>query len=401
MSEEKTTVVAEMPPDDFGGDTEPAVLVLSDGSCFPGQAMGASGRAIGEVVFNTGMSGYQEVLTDPSYRGQIVTFTAPHIGNYGINEDDGESTRIQAVGAIVRAVSRRQSNHRATLGFDEWLRREEVVGISGIDTRALTRRLREGGVAMGIIVHGAGPEDAEAAAELLAQHPPYGSSDLVEEVAISAPLRVEVKGDDPWKDQLTLQPIDSHSAAPQDGLHVVVVDFGVKFNILRNLVARDVTVTLVPRSVDDETLHMLAPHGILFSNGPGDPARLEGWLDRVRTISQTYPTMGICLGHQLLASAYGATTYKLPYGHRGPNQPVKRLDDQTVAITSQNHGYSVDRDSLPECLEVTEVNLNDDTVAGFRHRDAAIVAVQYHPEAGPGPHDAIRCFDDFVASLRQ
>ena len=385
-------------PHELGKERESAILVLADGTCFSGVAVGASGRTVGEVVFNTGMTGYQEVLTDPSYRGQVVTFTAPHIGNYGVNEEDGESTRIQAVGAVVREVSRRASNHRSVLGFEEWLNREGIVAIGQVDTRALTRHLREGGVNMGVIVHGAGPEDAAAALSLLERHPDYGQTDFVEDVATTGALRVTLRGDDPWESELQFKPVDDSEVT--DSPHVVVVDFGVKFSILRHLLERDVTVTLVPRDVDDQGLANLKPDGILFSNGPGDPARLENWHPRIRAISESYPTFGICLGHQLLAGAYGAKTYKLPYGHRGPNQPVKKLSDQTVAITSQNHGFCVDRDSMPECLEITEVNLNDDTVAGFRHRTAPIVAVQYHPEAGPGPRDATSCFDEFVDRLR-
>ena len=377
---------------------QPALLVLADGTTFSGFAIGASGRAVGEVVFNTGMSGYQEVLTDPSYHGQVVTFTSPHIGNYGVNDDDGESTRIHAVGTIIRDLARRPSNHRSRIGFEEWLIEQNVVGICEIDTRSLTRHLREQGVVMGVIAHGVGPEDADEVLSELAEHPSYEQIDHVEKVASTSPVRVTSATGEPWKGALEMAPVDESESV--DGLHVVVIDFGVKFNILRHLLDRDITVTLVPRSVDDDTLEALAPTGVLFSNGPGDPARMKPLLERVRSISLRYPTMGICLGHQLLASAFGGTTYKLPYGHRGPNQPVLDCQDRSVAITSQNHGYSVERESFPECLQITSVNLNDDTVAGFSHRDHPIIAVQYHPEAGPGPRDAAEFFDEFVNSMR-
>lgn len=379
-------------------DRSPAVLVLSDGAIFSGYAMGAPGKTIGEVVFNTGMTGYQEVLTDPSYRGQVVTFTAPHIGNYGVNDDDGESLQINAVGAVVRSLSRRPSNHRATMGFEEWLVSEGIVGICEVDTRALTRHLRERGVTMGMIAHGKTVEDGPALLEELAGAPDYESVDYVEAVACSEPLRVLAAGGDPWKGELSFQPWSD--AEGQEGPEVAVVDFGVKHNILRHLLARGMAVTLVPRDVDEETLGRINPRGVLFSNGPGDPARMKEWLPKIKAISLEYPTMGICLGHQLLASAFGGETFKLGYGHRGPNQPVRDSRTGKVAITSQNHGFSVSPESFPEELEITEMNLNDDTVAGFRHRSHRITAVQYHPEAGPGPSDGVSFFDEFLEMLR-
>ena len=375
----------------------PAVLVLSDGAVFQGYAMGARGQTIGEVVFNTGMTGYQEVLTDPSYKGQVVTFTSPHIGNYGVNGDDGESLQINAVGAVVRSLSRRKSNHRATMGFEEWLIDQEVVGITEVDTRALTRHLREQGVTMGMIAQGKTVEDAPALLEELSKQPDYESVDYVEAVACEEPLRVIAAGGDPWRGALSFEPWQE--GVERSGPEVVVIDFGVKHNILRHLLSRGMAVTLVPRDVEEKELERINPRGILFSNGPGDPARLREWLPRIKRISLRYPTMGICLGHQLLASAFGGETFKLRYGHRGPNQPVQDSRTGKVSITSQNHGFSVVRESFPEELEVTEVNLNDETVAGFRHRDHQIVAVQYHPEAGPGPADGVGFFDEFVKML--
>lgn len=378
-----------------------AMLVLSDGSVFQGISMGASGRAIGEVVFNTGMSGYQEVLTDPSYRGQLVTFTSPHIGNYGVTAEDGESQALQARGAIVRDLARRPSNHRAKIGFEEWLKAEGVVGIAEVDTRSLTRRLRDGGVTMGIIAHGATPEDVpELMRELLAA-PAYESVDFVDQVASRSAQVVTSTGPDPFQGELRREPVNDVTSPTLGSLgrHVAVIDFGVKENILRHLLARGAGVSLWPRTVTLDELTSFGAHGVLFSNGPGDPRNMAKYSEEIGRISQGIPTFGICLGHQMIAQAFGGETFKLQFGHRGPNQPVGPVGGGGVAITSQNHGYAVREETFPGELEITEKNLNDGTVAAFRHRDLPILAVQYHPEAGPGPADATPVFDRFLALL--
>lgn len=377
----------------------PAILVLEDGTCFEGLSAGAPGSTVGEVVFNTSMSGYQEIATDPSYRGQLITYTMPHIGNYGVNALDNESTETQAAGVIVRSLSRRASNQRSEQGFEDWLVARGVVGICEVDTRELTRRLRQGGVGLAAIVHDATAQDAAAALELIAAHPGYGSVDYVSEVATTRALRVSA--DDAWQSPLELTPADADSEAAGDGPHVVVMDFGVKFSILRHLLARGMRVTLMPRDADHAAVESQRPDGILWSNGPGDPDQMEPFIAGVRALSERYPTMGICLGHQLLAKAFGGETFKLGFGHRGPNQPVQNQRDKSVAMTSQNHGYAVRRESFPEELEITHVNINDDTISGFSHRRLPVHAVQYHPEAGPGPNDATSFFDDFARDLAE
>ncbi|WP_158542394.1 glutamine-hydrolyzing carbamoyl-phosphate synthase small subunit [Lujinxingia litoralis] len=376
----------------------PAILVFEDGSCFEGLSAGAGGSTLGEVVFNTSMSGYQEIATDPSYRGQIVTYTMPHMGNYGVNSVDDESVEFQAAGVVVRSLARLASNHRAEQSFEEWLVAHGVVGICEVDTRELTRKLRDGGVGLGIIVHDATREDAPAALKLLAAHPDYGSVDFVSEVATTRALHVSVDGDNAWEHPLRLTPLEQ-AMAPGEGTHVVVMDFGVKFSILRHLVARGIRVTLMPRDADLSAVEALDPDGVLWSNGPGDPDKMEPFIAQVRAISERFPTMGICLGHQLLAKAFGGQTFKLAFGHRGPNQPVQDQRDKTVAMTSQNHGYAVRREGFPDELEVTHVNLNDHTISGFAHRTLPIHAVQYHPEAGPGPNDATSFFDRFALAI--
>jgi carbamoyl-phosphate synthase small subunit len=355
----------------------PAILVLEDGSFFEGYSVGIDGTTIGEVVFNTSMSGYQEILTDPSYAGQMITFTAPHIGNYGTNSDDMESDKVHAEGMIVRDFSTMASNHRSDASLSQFLQDQNVIAISGVDTRSLTRKLRNG-VQMGIIATHKTSEDVDELVGILIQATPYGAVDYVSQVCVRY----------------------NHTRGSEDQPHVVVIDYGVKQSIIRNLVERDLRVTVVPPTPSMDVLKDLNPDGIMLSNGPGDPDRMENHLDRIREISSEYVTFGICLGHQLLAKAYGAETFKLIFGHRGPNQPVKDLETQKVAITSQNHGFAVREETLPPELRVTHRNLNDGTVAGLVHQTLPIVSVQYHPEAGPGPRDAQNFFSQLVEALK-
>jgi len=385
-----------------------ALLMLEDGTYFQGRAAGADEVAVGEVVFNTSMSGYQEILTDPSYAGQLVTLTVPHVGNYGVNDGDLESERIRAAGLIVRGLSEHPSNYRSEQSLPDWLEKQGVTAISDVDTRAITRRVRDEGVMMGLIAPGAGAAEVDRWLEELEEQPAYGSRDFVSGVVCEKPRSVEIEPmDDGERVQGDPAPGRVEFGPPEAEVeddfrpHVVVVDYGVKFSILRHLHRQGFRLTLVPPDVDWDVLESLEPDGVLLSNGPGDPAQLDDRLPLVERVADAFPTFGICMGQQLLGRALGADTFKLPFGHRGPNQPVRDESSGHVAMTSQNHGYAVEEESLPEDVEVTHVNLNDGTVEGFRHRELPIYAVQYHPEAGPGPHDAIKFFDEFAETVRQ
>jgi len=353
-----------------------AYLVLEDGTVYEGEAFGAPASAVGEVVFNTSMTGYQEILTDPSYAGQIVVPTYPLIGNYGINAADAESTRIQVAGFVVRQWCDQPSHTLSERTLHEYLAEEGVPGVSGVDTRALTRKLRTRGVMMGIIAVGVGPEEAKA---LLRKSPAYGTVDFVQRVSTREPYR--------W-------PQPSEAAGPRH--RVVVSDCGVKRNILRLLTQRGCDVLAVPSTFKAEDILALRPDGVLFSPGPGDPELLDYAVDTARGLLGKTPVLGICLGQQVLGRALGAKTYKLKFGHRGGNHPVMDLRTGRVHITAQNHGYAVDGVSLPAELEVSHVNLNDNTVEGLRHRSLPMLSIQYHSEASPGPQDNEYIFDEFL-----
>lgn len=381
----------------------PAVLVLQTGEVFSGVGCGAEGMAIGEVVFNTSLSGYQEVLTDPSYAGQLVTMTSVHIGNYGVNPADVESAKVQPAGFIVRDLCRRPSNYRSRQPLQDYLTEAGVTAIKEVDTRALTRRIRDGGAVMGLIAHDADSSQAEALLARLRAEPDYGERDFVEQVSCKMPMRVvrvEPEAEPDAGQPLPIRLVPAREMPPTDlTRHVVVVDFGVKYSILRNLLERGADLTLMPSSASAEQVLARGPGAVLLSNGPGDPARLTSAVAEVTQLLGQTPVFGICLGHQLLARAVGASTFKLKYGHRGSNQPVLDVATGGVAITSQNHGYAVAADGLPDDVAVTHTNLNDGTVEGLSHRSLKAVSVQYHPEAGPGPRDARAFFDQVVSVL--
>ena len=358
-------------------------LALEDGSVFTGESFGAQRDAWGEVVFNTTMTGYQEALTDPSYAGQMVALTYPLVGNYGINRADFESRRIQAAALIVRQHCDLPSHASSDMTLDAFLREYDVPGISGIDTRALTRRLRTRGVMTGLLT-AARPE---AALSRLRDIPRYDNLELASTVATPAGYRWDGSGESAG---LPTGP------APAGVRRILVTDVGLKYNILRRLQSRGCEVVAVPGDTPAEVMLAMAPAGILLSPGPGDPERLGAVVENIRRLLGRAPVMGICLGHQLAARALGARTYKLKFGHRGGNHPVKDLDTGRVHITAQNHGYAVSADNLPAGLEVSQINLNDNTVEGLRHRELPLFTIQYHSEASPGPQDNDYLFDRFL-----
>ena len=368
------------------------ILALEDGTVFIGRGFGARATVVGEVVFNTAMTGYQEILTDPSYRGQMVVMTCPHIGNVGVNEEDVESDRPQVAAFIVRALSPAVSNWRAKESLDAYLARHGVPGLQGIDTRALTRLIRTKGAMKGALSTEEGI-DPEALVEMARAWEGLEGRDVVREVTCAAPYEW-TEGSGRW------QPYGFHPD-PEPRYHVVVYDFGVKRSILRRLVDRGCRVTVVPAYTPANEALRLQPDGILLSNGPGDPAGLLGIVNTVRRLLETgIPMFGICLGHQLIAQAIGARTYKLPFGHHGSNHPVREEATGRVRITAQNHNYAVDPDTLnPREAIITHINLNDGTVEGLALRDRPVFSVQYHPEANPGPHDADPLFDQWVQRL--
>lgn len=373
--------------------TDIAKLALEDGTVFTGKAFGAVGEVDGEVCFNTSMTGYQEILTDPSYRGQIVTMTYPEIGNYGVNSEDVESAKPHLAGFIVRERSRRVSNFRADGALHDYLVRHQIVALEGIDTRALVRRLRIQGAMKGVL-SSVDLNDARLVAKAKAS-PGLVGRDLVREVIPDGPIQ--------WSERLSqwtrLRPPARRETLPADAPHVVALDFGLKWNIARHLFDMGCRVTILPGTATAADVLRLKPDGVFLSNGPGDPEPLHYAQDTIRGLLGKQPIFGICLGHQLLGLACGAKTYKLKFGHRGSNQPVLNRDNGRVEITCQNHGFAIAPDSLPEDLEVTHVNLNDNTIEGMRHRRLPAFSVQYHPEASAGPHDSSYLFAQFRQML--
>jgi carbamoyl-phosphate synthase small subunit len=374
-----------------------AILALEDGRIWRGRRFGAACEVVGEVVFNTSMTGYQEILTDPSYCGQIVTMTYPLIGNYGVNQQDIESRRVFAEGFVVKELSRTVSNWRAEGSIDDYLEASGIPGISDIDTRSLVRHIRERGSMRGCLsTNFTSEQDVLARAR---SAPEMVGLDLASVVTCREPYT--------WSDDQSAaygSPARLHtgftsvSQAPPR-FHVVAYDYGLKYNSLRSLASLGCRVTVVPAGTSAEQVEDLKPDGIWLSNGPGDPEPLTGVVANLRKLIGKYPVFGICLGHQLLGLALGGRTYKLPFGHHGGNHPVKDLTTGRIEITAQNHGFALDADSLPADCEVTHLNLNDNTVEGLRHKSLPVYSVQYHPEAGPGPRDASHLFERFVRMM--
>ncbi len=377
-----------------------ALLVLEDGRSFEGRSFGASGETTGEVVFATGMTGYQEVLTDPSYAGQIVTMTAPHIGNTGVNLLDGEAEQPQVAGFLVRAYSEDYSSWRARTGLSQYLREHQIVALTDIDTRALTRHIRQAGAMRAAI--STERVDVEALAALARSAAPMVGLDLASGVGTRTVYSWTEGTPLEWEPATgTAEPGGTIRETSGGSHHVVAYDFGLKRNILRKLVDHGCHVTVVPSDTPAEEVLALKPDGVFLSNGPGDPAVLRYAVANIRRLLGKAPLFGICLGHQLMGLAVGGQTFKLPYGHHGCNHPVKDLRDGHVQITSQNHGFAVDAETLPPDVVVTHRNLNDGTVEGLRHARYPAFSVQYHPEAAPGPHDADPLFTEFVDMMER
>ena len=369
---------------------KPAVLVLEDGRVFQGKGFGAEGIDTGELVFNTSMTGYQEILTDPSYYRQMVTMTVPHVGNTGINLEDIESSRVWVSGFVVRSLSPIVSNWRNRGDLDSYLAAQGVIGISEVATRALVRHIREKGVMRAALAHGDAAQDIPALLNLARESMDMSGANLVDDVTTSEPYN--------WTEQSDPQWYRSHHYNP-DGPLIVAYDYGIKSNILRMLTDRGLRVTVVPAQTSVEDVLAYQPAGVFLSNGPGDPSAVDYAIENVRGLLGEVPVFGICLGHQILALALGGKTEKMQFGHRGGNQPVKNLLTNAVEISSHNHGFAVTPDSDLSGGTVTHINLNDQTIEGLIHHDLRAFSVQYHPEASPGPHDSLYLFDEFVAAV--
>lgn len=354
-----------------------AALALEDGTYVEGVAFGAEKDAVGEIIFCTSMTGYVEALTDPSYKGQILMMTYPLIGNYGVTREDFESSGVKVEGFVVRELCKRPSNWRSEMSVDELLREYDVPGIEGVDTRMLTKKIRIYGSMRAAI--GVGDVDREELIRKAVEQPFISEIDLVDKVCVKEPKRLDAGGK----------------------LEVVMIDCGVKRSIVRQLMKRGVNVTLVPFEYPSSRVMEINPDGVFISNGPGDPARVKPAIETIKRLAGKVPIAGICLGHQLTSIALGAKTFKLKFGHHGSNQPVKDFETGRVFISSQNHNFAVDEKTLPKDVEVTQINLNDKTVEGLIHRDIPLITVQYHPEAGPGPHDTHFFFDRFVEMLKE
>lgn len=368
-----------------------ALIALEDGRTFSGTGFGADGVQTGELVFNTSMTGYQEILTDPSYHKQIVALTVPHVGNTGINPHDVESDRVWVAGFVVRALSPVVSNWRSQRDLDGYLREHGVIGVSDVATRALVRHIREKGVMRAAIAHGEAAHDAAALVEVARQSPDMSGWNLVDDVTCAEPYHWTEKSDPAW---YTDHPYDPRGAL------IVAYDTGIKRNILRMMTDRGLRVTVVPAHTPASEVLAMQPAGVFLSNGPGDPAAVTGMIANTRALLGKVPIFGICLGHQILALALGGTTEKMRFGHRGGNQPVKNLLTGVIEISAHNHGFAVTADSDLGGAEVTHINLNDSTIEGLRHVDLGAFSVQYHPEAAPGPHDSLYLFDEFVNRVK-
>jgi carbamoyl-phosphate synthase small subunit len=376
--------------------TMKALLALEDGTVFRARSFTGPGEALGECVFNTAMTGYQEILTDPSYRGQLITMTYPLIGNYGVNSEDVESAAVQAEAFLVKEYLPFPSNHRSQGNLGGYLQRSGVLGLEGIDTRALTRHLRNfGAMRSAASTETLDPEALTARAQAI---PLMAGRNLVDLVTTAQPFRWQQNQVHPWSPEERKSPWNPG----ESGFKVLVFDYGVKYNILRNLEQRGCQVLVVPALTSTKEVLALKPDGVMLSNGPGDPAANLGIVDIVRELIGRLPIFGICLGHQIIGLALGGTTFKLKFGHRGANQPVLHLPTGRVEITSQNHGFSVELESLKnQEVELTHINLNDRTLEGLRHRQLPLFSVQYHPEASPGPHDASYLFDHFLTLMER
>ncbi len=368
------------------------MLALEDGTLFPGEGFGAEGVQTGEVVFNTSMTGYQEILTDPSYYRQIITMTVPHIGNTGINLEDEESEKIWVSGFVVRSLSPIVSSWRNHGTLDEYLKAQNVIGLSEVATRRLVRHIRDRGAMRAAIAHGEAAGDTQALIEMAQNSLDMTGANLVDEVTCDEPYHWTERSDAEWY---------VGSQRDESGPLVVAYDLGIKHNILRMLTDRGMRVTVVPSHTSWQEVLAMNPAGVFLSNGPGDPAAVDYAVDNVRNLLGQVPIFGICLGHQILGLALGGKTEKMSFGHRGGNQPVLNLLNNVVEISAHNHGFAVTADSDLNGAEITHINLNDKTVEGLRHTELGVFSVQYHPEASPGPHDSLYLFDQFVDQINQ